>query len=460
MSEAVTGKIILTGQVALLTPLIIGSGANSGDIDITVIKDEVGIPYIPATSFAGVLRHYFWENFEHAATYKEQFLFFWGADETGQKSDICMSALHVSDLLPLDDVVVRIRDGVTIDRRLGRAEDGKKYDYEVVEPGVKFGLRMEITLREMYEQAIFLKVIATLVKALKENKISVGAMTTKGFGRIKLVNEELRVLNFKQKEHVLAWLSSDYFSVESQNLLLDDAMMTEEHDFIIRGSFALKSSLLVRSYSGDTKMPDAVHIESNGEPVLPGTSLKGALRHRAFRIYNVLGGRNKELLYDLWGWADDKGDDRRKMRSRLIIEEVKISHVKPEVHSRIKIDRFTGGVMRAALFDSMPLWSKDTNQETTAIVMRIKDYQDWEAGLLLLLLKDLWNEDLPVGGEKNIGRGLWRGLQAEIIAADECFTISRNVDRGLYIEGDMNKLEAYVQAFVLLCRERGGAYAG
>ena len=35
-----------------------------------------------------------------------------------------------------------------------------------------------------------------------------------------------------------------------------------------------------------------------------------------------------------------------------------------------------------------------------------------ELGLLLLLLKDLWTGDLPLGGESSVGRGRLRGKEA------------------------------------------------
>ena len=34
--------------------------------------------------------------------------------------------------------------------------------------------------------------------------------------------------------------------------------------------------------------------------------------------------------------------------------------------------------------------------------------------MLLLLLKDLWTGDLPLGGESSIGRGRLRGLEAKL----------------------------------------------
>lgn len=46
---SVTGKMVLVGKLVLQTPLIIGGGSDEqGESDIVVLKDELGMPYIPA----------------------------------------------------------------------------------------------------------------------------------------------------------------------------------------------------------------------------------------------------------------------------------------------------------------------------------------------------------------------------------------------------------------------------
>ena len=56
--ESLTAKIIAEGELVLDAPLLIGSGGGEegNQIDIHVLRDKDGIPYIPGTSLAGVLR--------------------------------------------------------------------------------------------------------------------------------------------------------------------------------------------------------------------------------------------------------------------------------------------------------------------------------------------------------------------------------------------------------------------
>ncbi len=62
MNEAsVIGKIIITGELILRSPLLIGDGAGEtfdNTRDIHVLKDRNNRPFIPGTSLCGVLREY------------------------------------------------------------------------------------------------------------------------------------------------------------------------------------------------------------------------------------------------------------------------------------------------------------------------------------------------------------------------------------------------------------------
>jgi len=90
---------------------------------------------------------------------------------------------------------------------------------------------------------------------------------------------------------------------------------------------------------------------------------------------------------------------------------------------RIKIDRFTGGTIKTALFNTMPLWSNNEQNKSVTINMDVIKYNPWEAGLMLQVLKDLWCEDLPIGGEKNVGRGILKGICAKIFLGNKVIKI-------------------------------------
>ncbi|MFH1962067.1 MAG: RAMP superfamily CRISPR-associated protein, partial [bacterium] len=247
--------------------------------------------------------------------------------------------------------IIKIRDGVAIDSKTGIAIDEKKYDYEVVEPGALFDLHMEVTVREAFDKGIFKLILSTIVNLL-DGKISFGAKTTSGFGRCKLENMKYYEFDFSKQDDVWRWLNQEFL----QGITLDgDPLPIKQNAFIVDAVFSIKNSLIVKSYAHDPDSSDAVHVKSANKNVLPGTSIKGAIRARGLKILKTLEWTDAEDMIDkLFGMVDEK--KKEKIKSRVTVEETEIKNVAAELQHRIKIDRFTGGVIKTALFDSMPLW--------------------------------------------------------------------------------------------------------
>lgn len=449
--ESVVGKTIIKGKLKLLSPLLLESG-NDDRADIEVMKDSNGIPFIPGTSLTGVLRHYFENNFQNQIC--EDSECFWGIHRqktgSGKQEESYQSAFICHDLFT-KKASVRVRDGVKIDPRTQTAEKSGKYDFELIEEGAEFDLFWELTLRgsnsKEKQQKVkekYQRILATLIDALKNGELSVGAKTNSGFGKCRL--EDIRVIHFdfKNRNDVLEWLRQewqkpDYKENRSEWKL--EPYLIENRNFSIDAKFAVKNSMIIRAYSEKANMPDSTSLTSAGKYILPGTSLKGAIRHRALKILKTLNpkGNTAEAKIDcLFGIAgkeaeyEEKRNDEesvREIKSRVQVEETKITNVEPELQTRIKIDRFTGGTVKSALFESMPLWSKG-NDEALNIKIKIEKYKPWEAGLMMQVLKDMWCGDLAIGGEKNVGRGVLKGLSAKIKWEDKELSIEEK-------EGDL-----------------------
>ena len=70
--------------------------------------------------------------------------------------------------------------------------------------------------------------------------------------------------------------------------------------------------------------------------------------------------------------------------------------------------------------------------------------QDWEVGLCLLLLKDLWLGRTALGGEKSIGRGLLTGLGARIYRhGQQCWALEHGVP---FDSAMVDEMQEYVTA--------------
>lgn len=414
--ESLVGKIIIRGKLNLESPLIIGGGINEL-IDIEVLKDDNGTPYIPATSLIGVLKYYFKNNISEKLGV--DYDYFWGMSEKlnsdAQKS--IQSAFICHDLHSTG-AKIKIRDSVCINPENQTANDEGKYDFEIVDKGAVFDLFWEVTLREIYHEDTFKRILATIIEPLMSSKIAIGAKTNSGFGKIALKNLEVIEFDFSKKDDVYRWLKKDFSHCISY---LDPKQYVSYSNkinlFSIEAKFALVNSIIIRAYSEKPDFPDAVNITSNGEYVLPGTSLKGAIRNRALKILKTIQNDGAEQrINQLFGIAgkNESGDKIKSLKSRVQVEEKVIKNAVSELQNRIKIDRFTGGTIKTALFNSMPLWGGNELKESVTVNISIRKYEPWEAALMLQVLKDIWCEDLAIGGEKNVGRGILKGISAII----------------------------------------------
>jgi CRISPR/Cas system CSM-associated protein Csm3 (group 7 of RAMP superfamily) len=437
--EMTDGKIVIEGVIELLSPALIGSG-NDEHSDCDVILDANGKPFIPATSLIGVLQHQI-----KPADKDNELKKFWGFADDDKNSS--QSSIICCDLYCDNSAEIVVRDGIKIDNKTGIVEidkkkkTGMKYDYQVIEKGARFNIRMEINFtsntKKFCEQMAF-----TICDILKNKIISIGAKTNSGLGKIEMEDVKLHEYNFNptNKMDVFKWLTG-----KDGNPFPVAAFPLEKPVFLIDATLKLKNSFIIRSYSEDANAPDSTSIKSGNDFVMTGTSLKGAIRSRAERIVNTLDKRG--IIENLFGYVKEDDPSDKAKKGRIQIDEVKLPDYTSEMQSRIKIDRFTGGVMPGALFDSMPLFSK--GEEIKDIKITITDYKDYEAGLMLLVLKDLWTGDLAVGGEKNVGRGVFEGIKAEIFW-------QKNNDKGdatiinnngqLTIDKNENKLKEFVQS--------------
>lgn len=406
--DRIIGKVILRATLTNESPLLIGRGGGDA-VDIEVMRLPDGKPYIPASSIAGCLRSFS----------SGQDGYFWGKTGRNEKTDKSeqhplQSHIRFDDLIPEasskpEDIVMR--DGVKINHQKGTAEDKKKYDYQVVEPGIKFPFRAEITLRASMKDdwKAFVKGIQA---AIKSPHFRIGANTNTGFGKVACT--DFQVFYFEFPAHADAWfeyLEKGRISIPEMTIEADPQQLAAG-SFAIAATFRLKSSLIIGAYGIKGNEPDKSQLKSRDRHVLPGKSIRGAIRHRAVKIWNTLG-KPLSQIDDLFGFVSE--DEKDQKRSRLRVEEFRFmeNEVMPMVQNRIRIDRFTGGVIDGALFNSEPVWT--TGQEQIRLTFTIlKDATPDEKKLLLLLLKDLWLEDLAIGGEKNVGRGILTGLSAEV----------------------------------------------
>lgn len=443
------GCIVLKGVMRNTSPFVIGRGEGNF-VDIEIVKDGSGNPYIPATSFTGAVKHYLMNHFDIPCEMQDGWEVFWGSGDRQSSfvvNDLCLVENNVFNSL---EPVISVRDGIAVDHDKGIALEKAKYDYELVNQDVCFNLEAEIILREQYPEEHFIVILKTILEELKAGNIYLGAFINKGLGRFKL--EKCDVYKFcfpkdgTQYFHFLEDGSlTDANRLDMQGIAVLAKKKAKDLNIIIDCS--IKSSLIIGSYNVLPNLPDKANIRYADIPVISGSSLKGALRNRGFKIVKTLLDScdlNKEVqekLDNLFGYVKkEKEKDSASLKSRVVVEEIKLADVEEIEHTRIKIDRFTGGVMEGALFNSKPVWHKGENIK---VCIKVRNALTWEVGLFLLIIKDLCNEDLPIGGEKSIGRGLLRYNKTEICYGNEMYVIERERE-----PKNLDELESYVGCFL------------
>lgn len=427
ISAKIIKKIVFRIPIIVESPIRIGSGLDDDITDLLVLKDEEGMPFIPATSLAGVLR----QHIRKVCTDAEaDFLF--GSRITEQRDDFYgQSRINIQDTMLKNGgkQSIRVRDSVAIDDITGVGIHGAKYDYEVVESGVTGLVSMEITERADDYQQGDVRRLANILAGFFVTGFQVGSMTTKGYGQIvcRDKNADLYyIFDFSDKNQFENW--KRYITQgtlpnpdgkDGQNWHKGTEFhFIQEDELCLDMYFDLKSSLLIRDYDNVSDGVQATQFQWQHNYIIPGTSLKGVFRHSAKHILQqYVNDKDKvtSLLNDLMGYSNKKMEEEEKgKKSRLSIQEVHIakSAVQAQKHTRNRIDRFTGETIQGALFTEEPIWGLKKRQAPIHIHLNVSQCTLADAGLLLIIMKGLWLGDIAIGGGKAIGRGILCGRKA------------------------------------------------
>ena len=429
----ITQRIIVRGLLILDTPTCLGSGNADSPTDLPLLMDSISDhALLTGSSIAGAVRNYLREH-EHGYMANEQAhdlatLLFGGmrSDDDGNQS-----SLIIDDAISTKPIKAELRDGVKINSATGTAEDKAKYDLELLQAGTEFPLSFELLIDKNNDEATLLKALAIALQGLEKGEISLGMKKRRGFGRCHVEEWQVWSFNLEDSGDRTSWLNFEHWrtgllpdrktcpSIATALGVSLDSEIDKRDRFVIHAEFQLVGSLLIRSGQDSTgRAPDVVHLKSyrpeksGSESVLSGTSLAGVLRHRAERIVNTLE-KLTTIIDEMFGPDFSKDKTKQAKASRLIVHEKVIKDATDLVQNRIAIDRFTGGAYHGALFDEQPIFGGD--ETIVSIELELQNPKECEIGLLLLLLKDLWTSDLPVGGESSIGRGRLKGIKADLI---------------------------------------------
>jgi CRISPR/Cas system CSM-associated protein Csm3 (group 7 of RAMP superfamily) len=444
-------RIVVEGRLQLLTPAHLGNGDGDEVVDLPLLVDAYDgkSPVLTGSSIAGALRSYLAGCSPQARAASVKLFGGVKGDDKGLQSP-----LIVEDARGTFAGIER-RDGVKLEATSRTATDKALFDLHLWRAGTTFPVRVELLIHRGDDEATLRKALATALGGFDDERapITIGARKHRGYGRATVMEWRVHEYDLMQPQQLCEWIKAGGKDLpdkpQTDLKQLSATAYTDERDvFVLDAQFTLDGSLLIRSGGGtDDIGPDMVHLRSwqvgqdKPVPILSGTSLAGALRARALKIANTIGRENAaELVNGMFGPEIKPGVKPRA--SRIFVEEHVIDGGEATlVQSRVSIDRFTGGARDMALFNEQPLWGK----AQIKIKLRLIDPRDAEIGLLLLVLKDLWTGDLPLGGESSVGRGRLRGLSATI-TRQTTWEITANGDKLTVSDEQAAAMEQCVKA--------------
>lgn len=445
-----TYRHIVRMTVEAATPLAVGTG-KSCDIltDAPVAKDVNGLPYIPATSIAGVLRHAM--GLADDQTEGNPFGYISKSndnDDSGHGSDIIFTdavmvgkngkALDGIQDIDWNDEFYRafqdlpIRQHVRIDHK-GTAENNGKFDNEVVYKGTRFVFEIELVSDNDNDNHI-----EKAIEHLRYCTLRIGGGTRKGYGRLNVVKCQQASLNLAKPEDLEKYLKKSSslaeewagFTEISETESLDDSKWTHYQlklkplDFFMFGS-GMGDSDADNVYVSEYVVSRGESVDSNKRVLIPGSSVKGAIAHRTAYHYNKIKGNfagktepkeitgsNNEAVAAIFG---EKKSDNTFTRGRILIDDVIKGQAEPKskpfFHN--KIDQFTGGTMDGALFQEKVIYDKDTEYTFDIYVENSALADDDIKKAFVQSLRDICTGLLPLGGITNRGNGIFTGTATE-----------------------------------------------
>jgi CRISPR/Cas system CMR subunit Cmr4 (Cas7 group RAMP superfamily) len=424
---------VVTADLVLTTACHLGSGGGGDAVDMPLLRDRAeGLPLLTGSSLAGALR-------DHVADR----LHGYGVEDTGEANRLfgggrgdrgvglsptldegAQSPLIVYDALGRlpENATAEVRDGVAINPASGTADDHFKFDAEVLPPGTTFHLRFDLLVGRPSDEAGQLALLAAALAGLGRGEIGIGARQSRGLGACRARKWRVRRFDLTSRDGWLAWLGADAHHPTKGMRPHDDITATlrdaaggrvrvepsaDRREAVrVEVELTTHGGLLVRSPGLTADVADATPLTSGGKPVLPGTSVAGALRARALRIARLVRTQNdgERWVDQLFGPGPKRERGETPFASRLRVAEQPVLDGKLLRQSRVRIDRFTGGVVDGGLFDEEPLF-----RGRVTLRLELRAPRPGELGLLLLVLKDLVSGDLPLGGGAAVGRGVMAG---------------------------------------------------
>jgi CRISPR/Cas system CMR subunit Cmr4 (Cas7 group RAMP superfamily) len=462
------GKVYLTRLIIeTQSPMAINTGNREVGFDSQLARDANNLPYIPATSIAGVWKHLAKESFNKENLNKQSIDNWFGyAGNKSQSSTLTISSgiLHNSKNKPVQGLLTpeeinqdtllsmlvqarpHHRERVSINDR-GVAKNTGKFDQILLPAGIRFCIDIKFYDDKLSSDAITQEWQA-LLNCWQNPLFGLGASTRNGLGKIKVVGSNVEIINLNDasgavKKMISHALLENIPSKNNINFVAEQQLFAQLPLKALDNWRAGAGSQLLGKYNkggADKSVSMITYSEPKVEwanvsgkshatlsapkPVLCGSSIKGILAHRIafhWRRHEALLGKESmwaedmetathkqwetrpEGLKALLGFADENDHDN-SLAGSLYVDDCAISFNDTTIRHHNSIDRFTGGVRKGALYSEELLY-----QPEFTLSLNIKNATVLSPSLKQALsdtLEDLKLGLLPMGAGSGRGTSL------------------------------------------------------
>lgn len=400
----------------------------------SVIRNKDGKPFIPGTSIAGVFSHFLQEEArkdpELEQTAKELF------GQNGNEHDDTRSNVWIHNSEPFalkvnnnntksapDWAETRKRTKVDLETGAGDIENRALFETAFVPKGKSSKFSIEIWASSSEKLSEYQELIKKCLKGIELGYVCFGAGTTNGSGVLNitkvLTTDEIC---FDSLEKFESYANESF---EMERLNLDDVTVNADYyELTITGKFEnafITGGDVVeeRHDSGESDVTCSLKNKA-GKYLIPGSSIKGLLRHECYRILKTIGNTDYEpetVVGEMFGYASDNPEKKGKRGLIYVKDTILPDDVAEQYRNRTPIDRFIFGVIDGMLANMKPIALKSD----IVIEVMYKDIQknsneeaEFHKKLLKLACEQVADGKIALGGMNSIGNGYFCGKVEEL----------------------------------------------
>ena len=430
------------------SPMAINSGEQETAFDSQLARDASGLPYIPATAIAGVWGHLIQD--EYGLEIRDKWL---GTTSQSASLVITNGVLHNSlnqpvaalthpNIIKKDVILQQLvlaspmhRERVSINDR-GVAKQTGKFDQILLPKGLRFSLSFKWADQSRADkQTLTEQEWSQLLSLWQDRRFAFGASTRNGLGQFKIVACEQHQFDLQTgaeagiqlqatlENKTVRKLNIPPYKAQQTVLLAEMPLQAVDNwrcgqGTALLGEHTHDGSVAIMTYSeAQVEWRNEQASFSANKAILCGSSIKGILAHRiAFHLRKhksiwaetMADATHKqwqtapEEIEDLFGLAADT--EKESKAGLLYVDDINIDFDKTVIRHHNRIDRFTGGVQKGALFTeellyqprfSVRLWIRAGTVVTPELKAAVSD-----------TLADLKNGLLPFGASSGRGNSL------------------------------------------------------